>query len=206
MVNVDGVDLPMEPDTGEAASIISHHTYRTIRPHSKRPVLQPSTARLRMYSDDIIDVMGNINVTVFYYNQSKQLSLLVVPTNGPTFFGCNWLRAINLDWKQLHHMRAARQQPIQDILDKYSNLFKDGMGILKGTKSIIYIQPDARPRFFRPLPVPYNLHGKIEAKLQSLQNIGVIEPAQFSDWAAPIVPVFKEEWFPANLWGFQNHT
>ena len=193
VVNVDGVDLPMELDTGAAVSIISHRTYRTIWPDSKRPVLHPSTARLRTYSGEIIDILGSIHVTASYHNQSKQLSLLVVPTDGPTLFGRDWLRAINLDWKQLHHMQAARQQPLQDILDKYSDLFKDEMGILKGTKVTIHIQPDARPRFFRPRPVPYALRGKVEAELQRLQNVGVIEPVQFSDWAAPIVPVLKKD-------------
>ena len=148
MVNVDGVDPPMELDTGAAVSIISHRMYRTIWPDSKRPVLHPSTARLRTYTGEIIDVIGSIHVTASYHNQSKHLSLLVVPTDGPTLFGRDWLRAINLDWKQLHHMRAARQQPLQDILDKYSDLFNDEMGILKGTKVTIHIQPDARPQFF----------------------------------------------------------
>ena len=107
MVNVDGVDLPMELDTGAAVSIISHRAYRTIWSDGKHPVLHSSTAQLRTYTGEIIYVMGSIHVTASYHNQSKQLSLLVVPTDGPTLFGHDWLKVINLDWKQLHHMRAA---------------------------------------------------------------------------------------------------
>ena len=123
VINVDGVDLLMELDTGAATSIISHCMYRTTWPNIKHPVLQPSTARLRTFTGEIINIMGSIHVMASYHNQAKQLSLLVVSTHGPTLFGRDWLRVISLDWKQLHHMRTARQQPLQDILDKYSDLF-----------------------------------------------------------------------------------
>ena len=31
----------------------------------------------------------------------------------------------------------------------------------------------------------------VDKQLQHLESLGIIEPVQFSDWAAPIVPVFK---------------
>lgn len=34
---------------------------------------------------------------------------------------------------------------------------------------------------------------KVEKELDRLQAEGVIEPTQFSDWAAPIVPVLKQD-------------
>lgn len=34
---------------------------------------------------------------------------------------------------------------------------------------------------------------KVEKELERLQQLGVIESIQFSNWAAPIVPVLKED-------------
>ena len=33
----------------------------------------------------------------------------------------------------------------------------------------------------------------MEAELQRLEDAGIIEPVQFADWAAPIVPVVKSD-------------
>ena len=41
--------------------------------------------------------------------------------------------------------------------------------------------------------VPYALRPKVEQGLERLQQAGVIEPVQFSEWAAPIVPVMKKD-------------
>ena len=37
------------------------------------------------------------------------------------------------------------------------------------------------------------MRAKVEAELERLQQAGVIQPVEFSDWAAPIVPVVKED-------------
>ena len=40
-------------------------------------------------------------------------------------------------------------------------------------------------------PVPYALRAKVEQELERLERLGIIKPVQFSDWAAPIVPIVK---------------
>ena len=39
--------------------------------------------------------------------------------------------------------------------------------------------------------IPFSLRSRVEQELDHLEKSGVIEPIQFSDWAAPIVPVVK---------------
>ena len=50
---------------------------------------------------------------------------------------------------------------------------------------------EASPRFFKARPLPYALKEKVEFELERLVKEGVIEPVQFSEWAAPIVPIVK---------------
>ena len=47
--------------------------------------------------------------------------------------------------------------------------------------------------FFCARPVPYALRDKVNAELECLCKTNIIELVQFSDWAAPIVPVLKSD-------------
>ena len=42
-------------------------------------------------------------------------------------------------------------------------------------------------------PVPYALKAKVEKELDRLQSEGIISPVEFTEWAAPIVPVVKQD-------------
>ena len=50
-----------------------------------------------------------------------------------------------------------------------------------------------QPRFCQPQPVPYALRAKVNAEIGRLAESGIIEPVEFSEWAAPIVPVVKTD-------------
>ena len=47
---------------------------------------------------------------------------------------------------------------------------------------------------FKPRTVPYVLKAKVGTELlDRLVKQGIITPTQFSDWAAPIIPVVKQD-------------
>ena len=56
-----------------------------------------------------------------------------------------------------------------------------------------HINQDAQPKFFKAHSVPCALQTKVEEELARLEADGVIQPRQFSRWAAPIVPVVKQD-------------
>ena len=64
---------------------------------------------------------------------------------------------------------------------------------MKSFEAKLSVQPGAVPKFFKSRSVPYSLKGAIEQDLERLENLGVIEKVQFSDWAAPVVPVQKSD-------------
>ena len=187
-LTVNGAPLVMELDTGASVSIINENTYHNTRTAKKRPPLLPSDARLYTYLVELIKVLGTTSVTVRYKDQVRKLSLLVVPTDGPSFLGRDWLHAITLDWKQLNHVHQVRHRALKNVLDQYADLFKPEMGTLQGTTVKIHIKPDVHPQFSRARPVPYALRENVTSELERLRKADVIEPVQFSDWAAPIIP------------------
>ena len=80
---------------------------------------------------------------------------------------------------------------VEKLLDCYADLFKEELSRVKGVEVKINVDKSARPRFFRPRPVPFALKGRIEEELKRLQQDGIIEPVKFSEWAVPVVPVLK---------------
>lgn len=82
---------------------------------------------------------------------------------------------------------------LQSVLDKYPSVFQEGLGTLKGYQAKIYVDPKAKPKFWRARTVPYALRAQVEAELKRLQDEGTLEHVDVSEWAAPIVPVLKAD-------------
>lgn len=104
----------------------------------------------------------------------------------------NWLEKIQLNWpsiNSIHHKHSS----VEDLLKKHSQLFRSELGTLKGMEAKIFVPPDSQPQFYKPRPLPYALKDKVEQELDKLVEAGIITPVQFSDWAAPTVPVVKSD-------------
>ena len=192
-MNLDGSDIDMEIDTGASISLISENTHKT--KWTQPPTLKHSNTTLYTYTGESIEVLGTANVSVTYQNQHKILPVVVVKGDGPSLLGRNWLKHICLDWseiKQIHTLSSVGST-LDSILEKYNDVFKDELGTLNGFRAKIYVDDRAQPKFFKPRPLPYRLREKVEIELERLHNDGIIEPVQFSKWAAPIVPVLKSD-------------
>ena len=198
-VQVNHANLEMEVDTGASVSLISEATYEQLWPASHRPKMEVSSCKLRTYTGEKLNVRGCINVEVSYNKQRQVLPLLVVAGNGPSLLGQDWMLKICLDWQHLsprpslNLLPAAPPSSLQTVLDHHAAVFKEELGHVKGVTAKIIIDPEVQPRFCKPRTVPYALRAKVNQELERLETAGVIEPVQFSDWAAPIVPVLKRD-------------
>ena len=115
--------------------------------------------------------------------------MIVIQGQGASLFGCNWLSNIQLNWPTIHSIKP--DHSVQELINKHSKLFRSELGTLQGVEAKIFVPPKTQPRFYKPHPVAYAMKAKVEQELDRLQKEGVIKPIQFSDWAAPIVPVIK---------------
>ncbi|MDD9818931.1 MAG: RNase H-like domain-containing protein, partial [Gammaproteobacteria bacterium] len=178
----------MELDTGAAVTLVSESTYRRLWPY--RP-LQECPMKLRTYSGEQLTVLGQLHVQVQSGVQSANLPLVVVQGDGSSLLGRDWLLHLRLDWKEIHHLQTT--DPVERILLKHEEVFRKGLGTLRGYKAKIYVDKQATPRFCKARSVPYSLRVKVEEELDRLVQEGILEPVQFSEWAAPIVPVIKPD-------------
>ena len=72
-------------------------------------------------------------------------------------------------------------------------MFQDGLRTFTGPKSKIHVDADTKPKYCRAKPVPYSLRETLVQELERLQKEGTMEPVQFAEWAAPIVPIVKKD-------------
>ena len=87
----------------------------------------------------------------------------------------------------------AAQINSKQILEKYPLLFSESLGTLKGFAAKIYVPSDAKPQYYKPRPVPYSIKDQLRRELDRLVQEGTLEPVEFSEWAAPMVPIVKED-------------
>ena len=79
------------------------------------------------------------------------------------------------------------------MLTKHVDLFKDELGLCKGVKATIHVDETVQPLFFRHRSVSHALKARIEEEISKLEKAGIIEPVAPSEWAAPVVPLVKQD-------------
>lgn len=190
-VRLDQKDVVMEVDTGASLSLISEVTLNQVWEAGSAPELQPCDVKLRSYTGEEIPVKGTITVSVQHGEQRQELPLLVVRGGGPSLLGRDWLDKLPLDWREIFRMQSGENLPL--ILARHAEIFTAGQGTLRGVKVKLYVDEEVQPKFCKARSVPFALRQRVEEELERLERDGIIEPIQFSDWAAPIVPVMKRD-------------
>ena len=140
-VLVNKAELCMEVDTGASLSLISETTHSELQKLTQLPALSPSTIKLRTYSGEELEVLGQMTVTVGYQTQLHRLSLVVVRGSGPSLLGRDWLCKLKLDWGQLHLLRSMTTTPLKEILGRHAAVFRDELGTISGETAKIYADP-----------------------------------------------------------------
>ena len=74
---------------------------------------------------------------------------------------------------------------------KFNNVFKESLGCRTKVKATLKLKSDSKPILRPKRPVPYADLAIVENELNSLQQAGVIQPINYSSWAALIVMVKK---------------
>ncbi|KAL5460041.1 hypothetical protein EMCRGX_G033456 [Ephydatia muelleri] len=177
-LQVNGVILPMEIDTGAAVSIIPERVHQELFPYLKP---QNTRVRLRTYTAEQITVLGTISVQVKYKNQTRTLSLFVVNTDGPTLLGRDWMRQLKLDWSMVNHVLMEKNGRLEALMRKYEELFKPAMGAIQGVKAKLTVKADAHPKFCKARSVPFSIKQRVGEELDRASS--------------------QEGWNVSNLWG-----
>ena len=186
-VLINDIPLSMEIDTGAAFSVISKQTYTE---HFSQCSLQSTKVNLKTYTGESFIVHGEFTAKIKYESQTLDLPLIVAGEDGPSLLGRNWLYSLCLNWMTIFQLY---NRPMEDLLQKYSNVFTEKLGPLKGFKAKLLVDESKLAIYCKAHPVPYTIQAQVKDELNRLVQQKIIEPIPFSKWAAPIVPVLKAD-------------
>ena len=191
-IKINEVPVRMELDTGAAVSLMPEQMKNELLPKTK---LKTSDITLRTVTGEKVKVLGKCKVQVTYEGQVKEkMPLYIVEAKGPALFGRDWLSKIKLDWEKIvavKKIETVKDNELKQVLLRYDRVFGKTLGKIQGVQATLQLKEKASPKFFKARPVPFAVKKGIETELHRLENEGVIERIQYSDWAAPIVPVKK---------------
>ncbi|KAJ3593370.1 hypothetical protein NHX12_005705 [Muraenolepis orangiensis] len=117
---------------------------------------------------------GVVTVSVKMNKQRAKLPLYVIKGSSPPLFGREWLREIQIDWREI---KTVRVETIERVLQRHNEVFKKELGTLKGIVAAIALKPHHQPWFCQARNVPYALRPKVEDLLKP--NVAsIVEKAQ----------------------------
>ncbi|BHF69103.1 hypothetical protein SprV_0301214400 [Sparganum proliferum] len=186
-VPVDHHPVKFEIDTGSAVTLINEASLQ------KLPSLLTASSTFRSYTGQNVEVRGVFTAEVEHDGELHYLPVHVVRgSQQPNLLGRNWIKCVPSVLSYVHRIGA--NPALDSILVNHKDLFRDYSAThYRGPPVKLQFQSDFRPRFFKARTVPHAVAPKVEEELDRLQKADIIEPLQYSEWAAPIVPVLKSD-------------
>ena len=181
----------MEVDTGSSLSLINKSTYDLIASKSHIQILRKSQVKLKTYTGELVGILGTADVEVTHGETKHNLVIHVVDGKGPNLMGRDWLSSLKLTINNIHSLSTT--SAVQGVIDTHVSVFSEKLGTFKGAKVRLHVDPHVKPQFFKARSIPFALKPKVETELERLESLGIIIPVQHSNWAAPIVPVLKQD-------------
>ncbi|CAF4104230.1 unnamed protein product, partial [Rotaria sp. Silwood1] len=99
-IQIDGLHVIFELDTGSPITIINEHTWKKIG----KPKLTPVKSIYSSFTGHSIHLKGETMVKVVYNGQSTRLKLLVGDRNRNNIIGRNWINSLHLNRIKLNDM------------------------------------------------------------------------------------------------------
>ena len=94
---------------------------------------------------------------------------------------------------KLTHLNAHQKKDLLQVLQDNNKMFDGTLGLYPHRKVHIEVEPNAKPVHARPYPVPRIHMSTFKRELDHLVELGVLVPAQESEWASPTFIIPKKD-------------
>ncbi|XP_055842563.1 uncharacterized protein K02A2.6-like [Episyrphus balteatus] len=191
--HIKDTPIKLQIDTASDISIISQSVWNKLgRPGSRL------SEKAKSATSHNIKLIANFTCSIRLRSGEVSQGKFFVTDINLNLFGIDLCHSFNLWDKplsnvccQISHTPHNRDAAIASIRQEYKGLFSDEPACVKVDVQL-HLKPGAIPVFRAKRPVAYSVIPLIEKELKRLEDLGIITPVDFSEWAAPIVAVRKQ--------------
>ena len=188
-VALDGTHIHLQLDTASDITVISKPIWRKVG----SPRLSPSTVKAKTASGDTLSLEGEFrcDVTIGGNTRSevirvtgKQLQLL-----GSDLVDSFDLWSVPMD----SFCCQVSSSPTSGaaLSAAFPKVFSEKLGLCCKAQVKLDVKEQCKPVFCPKRPVAYAMHNAVDQELDRLEQLNIITPVDYSEWAAPIVVVRK---------------
>uniref|UniRef100_A0A914WLJ4 Reverse transcriptase domain-containing protein n=1 Tax=Plectus sambesii TaxID=2011161 RepID=A0A914WLJ4_9BILA len=167
-LSVNGHPVLLEYDTGAAVTVINEKTWADLG----KPNLKQSYICCHDFNGNEIALKGQVAVELCHcsLNHSSSTTSYVFSVSPSP-----------------HPKGVEREQLINGLLNDFLLIFEPGLGHCTKVKAHLKLKKDARPKFIRARPLPFAVYEAVNNEIDRWEKMGIIQPVNHSEWAAPIV-------------------
>ena len=196
---IGGVDVPdVLIDSGASCNVMGQQTWELLKQKGINCESRKSAKELFAYGGtEPLPTLGTFtaDVTLAGFENGSNADFVVVEGDGRTLLGRETAEALNLlriGPFQTNSVDGGRSDG--DVREKYKHLFS-GVGLLKGYELKLHIDESVKPVAQHVRRIPFGLREKVDAKLDELLELDIIEevPEGPSGWISPLVVVPKSD-------------
>ncbi|XP_062715028.1 uncharacterized protein K02A2.6-like [Aedes albopictus] len=200
-LEIEGVPVKFEVDTGACDSVISKKTYQEKLSHV---TLRRTAKCFQSVSGQDIRPEGELAVKVRNRSGdlvSLQLFVLQAERNKciTPLLGRSSLDVLVPEWRNMVSFNLSSISTIQsslksEIQAKFPYLFGGGFNqVIEGFTADIVLKQDAVPIFHKPYTIPFKFRENVDLELDRMVQSGILVPVRTSTWASPIVVTPKKD-------------
>ncbi|XP_053686398.1 uncharacterized protein K02A2.6-like [Sabethes cyaneus] len=190
-ISINGVKTKLQLDTASDITVISKQTWNNLgKPAINNPTIEAVNA-----SGQPLKLIGEFQCEMQISGKTYQGRCFVTTTPNLNLLGIEWIEMFGL-WSVpidsiCNQVQVKSDQQILEFRAKHADIFKDSLEHCKKMTVRLFLKSNSKPIFCPKRPVPFNTISLVDAELTRLQSLGIIDPVDFSEWAAPIVAVRK---------------
>ena len=192
-VNVGGVNIKMLIDSGASCNVIDKELWNALKQQKIKCRSEKVTRTINAYGNtEPLPVLGVFTADVIAANcQIADVEFIVIDGKGEALLGKRTATELGVLKIYTDGTVNSVKLTTEDLAGAYPEVF-NGVGTLKDHEIKIHIDESVKPVAQGLRRIPFSLRPKVEAKLNELEEMDIIEKVQGpSSWISPVVVVPK---------------
>ena len=197
IVQIGDVPVNLIVDSGATVNVLDNSTFLALR--GEKPIsLSKTNLQLFPYgSSTPLNIQGCFTTRISHNESNTKATFIVVKNhNSGSLLGHKTATDLGLlpaydNYQPIQNINSHHSHLMQQLLTKYPQVFR-GIGKLDNFQLRLHIDEAVTPVAQAPRRIPFHIRKAVQAKLDELETLGIIEPVRGpTPWVSPLVAVPK---------------